>query len=54
MTILCAITYEMMGVLAGNPTAVVMPKKKKNFVADILLPRGRRFVLGSKSHMITE
>lgn len=50
LAVLCIIIYDAVGVLTGNLTAIIMPKGK-TLMADILLPRGRKFVLGSKSHI---
>jgi len=39
-----------LGALAGYLAATVKPKRK-TLMADIILPKGRNFVLGSKSHI---
>lgn len=40
----------MEGVLAGNLTAIIM-SERKTLMADIAIPRDRKVVLGSKSHI---
>lgn len=50
LAVLCIIIYETVGVLAGNLTAITM-SERKTLTADIAIPRDRKVVLGSKSHI---